>query len=127
MTERIDVHVYREVAMKKLLSGCAAGALALALSSVAVAFNHPPRSVGQLISTFDSGDCVIFTLNGITEADPRVPSTPWFAIPRTQFGAKDAYAMLLSARLTGEAVEVRTSNDIVCGYIRVSHVIMPAP
>ena len=112
--------------MKKLLSECAVGLLVLGITSAAMAaVNHAPRTVGQLIATYDSGDCVIFTLSGLAEADPRVPAIPWFAIPRSQFGAKDAYAMLLAARLAGQAVEVRTSNDIACGYIRVSHVIMP--
>ncbi len=99
-------------------------ALVLAAASTAGAVNHAPLPVGQLISSFDSGDCVIFTLQGLAEADPRVPSTPWFAIPRSQFGARDAYAMLLAAKLTGERVEVRTSNEIACGYIRASHVIL---
>jgi hypothetical protein len=93
-------------------------------SSIASAATYSSRTVGQLISTFDSGDCIIFTLEGVSEADSRVPGAPWFAIPRTQFGAKDGYAMLLAAKLTGEALEVRTGTEMACGYIKVSHVIM---
>ena len=83
---------------------------------------HTNKNVGQLSSTYDGADCFYFTLAGVGEADPVKPGDPNFAIPRTQYGAKDAYAMLLSAKLTGRAVTVMTRGTISCGYASVAQI-----
>src|SRR5262245_7893627 len=51
------------------------------------------KTVAQLQSYVVGGDCLYFTLTGVTEADPVFPGSAWFAISRTQGGtaAKDAY------------------------------------
>lgn len=83
------------------------------------------KSVGQLQSAAIGADCIYFTLIGVNEADPVMPGNPWFAMARTQYGAKDTYAMLLSAKLTGQLVSVVTTNTVVCGYAGVNLVWMP--
>jgi len=103
--------------------GVALAALAAA-PTLGLAVNWLNRSVGQLQSTYDGADCIYFTLEGVAEADPVKPGDAWFAIPRTQYGAKDAYAMLLAAKLTGKTVFVSTRGTLSCGYAAVSQVLM---
>jgi len=91
-------------------------ALLIALPSIALATTHINKTVGSLQSTYSGGDCFYFTLQGVTQADPVAPGSPWFTIPRSQYGSKDAYAMLLAARLSGTLVTVNTNGTTACGY-----------
>jgi hypothetical protein len=95
-----------------------------ATPALALAVNWTDRTVGQLQSTYDGADCIYFTLEGVAQADPVDPGVPWFAFPRTQHGAKDAYAMLLAAKLTSKTVFVSTHGTLSCGYAAVSQVLM---
>jgi hypothetical protein len=81
--------------------------------------------VGTVQSTYDGADCFYFTLNGVTEADPVKSGDPIFAIPRTQYGAKDAYAMLLAAKLADKQLIVVTRGTLLCGYAAVAEIKMP--
>lgn len=99
-------------------------ATCLCFSAPSFAITHSNKSVSQLQSTWASADCIFFTLDGVSEADPVKPGNTWFAIDRTQFGAKDAYAMLLSAKISGTSVTVRTSGTLACGWASVESVIM---
>jgi hypothetical protein len=58
----------------------------------------------------DDRDCVFFTLAGEPNVDPSVALTPWIAIPRTQNGFREIYAMLLWAKTTGAHVNVTTTG-----------------
>jgi hypothetical protein len=82
------------------------------------------KNVSQIQSTYTGSDCFYFTLEGVTEADPVVPGAIWFAIPRTQNGSKDAYAMLLAAKLSGAPLRVHTNGTVSCGYATASEVFM---
>jgi hypothetical protein len=59
---------------------------------------------------------------GVAEADPVKPGNAWFAVSRTQYGAKDAYAMLLAAKLSGQAVNISTNGTLSCTYPTASSV-----
>jgi hypothetical protein len=83
------------------------------------------KTVAMLSSTYDGADCIYFTLEGVSEADPVKPGDPTFAFPRSQYGSKDAYAMLLAAKLTGQPVRVLTRGTLSCGYASVAQVMMP--
>jgi hypothetical protein len=83
------------------------------------------KQVAMLSSTYDGADCIYFTLEGVAEADPVKPGDPTFAIPRTQNGSRDAYAMLLSAKLAGQPVRVLTRGTLTCGYASVAQIMMP--
>ena len=76
------------------------------------------RMVGMLSSTYDGADCIYFTLEGVSEADPIKPGDPTFAIPRSQFGSKDAYSMLLAAKLADKPVETPDRVTLSCGLRR---------
>ena len=70
-------------------------------------------------------DCVYFTLEGVATADPVAPNNPYFAVARSQYGSKDAYAMLLVAKTTGASVRATTTGATVCGgYAQVSQVML---
>ena len=83
------------------------------------------KTVAMVSSTYDGADCVYFTLNGVTEADPIKPGDPTFAFPRSQFGSKDGYAMLLAAKIAGQPVRVVTRGTLACGYAAVAQIMLP--
>jgi hypothetical protein len=97
--------------------------ISVALPSGAFATSWTFQTVGQL--QVDSGTgCYYFTLIGVTQADPVSPS-PWFAMPMSQAGAKDSYATLLAAKLSGQQVTATTNGTVVCGgYALVTWVVM---
>jgi hypothetical protein len=78
----------------------------------------------DLQASWDAGDCFFFRFAGVSEADPVKTGDQWFAMSRSQFGAKDAYAMLLSAKLAGRPVSVITSGNLSCGYAQVLAIYM---
>lgn len=82
------------------------------------------KTVSMLSSTYDGADCIYFTLVGVSEADPIKPGDPTFAIPRSQFGSKDGYAMLLVAKTSGQPVRVLTRGTLACGYAAVAQIMM---
>jgi hypothetical protein len=86
---------------------------------------HTSKLVGQIQSTSKSQDCYWFTLQGVSVADPSVvtDNIAWFAIPRTQYGAKDTLALLLAAKASGTSVSVATPGGVVCGRTEVLYVI----
>lgn len=97
----------------------------LATSSAPVyAIDHVNKKVLSLQSTSDAVDCFFFRLVGVDEADPIKPGDKWFAFPRSQYGAKDAYAMLLAAKLADAVVTVHTSGQMACGYAGVARIMM---
>jgi hypothetical protein len=107
----------------KLSMAVAISSLALASPGFAADWT---AQVGQVQSTSLGADCVYFTLSGISVADPSLGNnSSWFAIPRSQYGAKDAYAMLLTARATGVQVRVTTTGTTICGgYAQISQLIL---
>lgn len=82
------------------------------------------KNVGTIQSTYSVTDCFYFTLDGVTEADPVLPGSAWFAVSRSQLGSKDAYAMLLSAKLAGQPLRVHTNGTLSCGHATASEVYM---
>lgn len=88
------------------------------------AVNHVDKKVGELQPTYAAADCFYFKLKGIAEADPIKPSVAWFAVSRTDFGAKEAYATLLAAKLMDANVRIITSGGVSCGYAGVSEILI---
>jgi hypothetical protein len=110
--------------MKNFRTATVLGIAAAVPGAAFAMLDWPNKSVGMLSSTYDGADCFYFTLQGVPEADPIKPGEPTFAIPRTQYGAKEGYAMLLSAKLSGRTVRVLTRGTISCGYASVAEVMM---
>jgi hypothetical protein len=63
----------------------------------------------------DSRNCVMFTMVGVSTADPVVNQVPWIGIPAEQTGFSQIYAFLLWAKATGTAVNVTTSGALAGG------------
>jgi hypothetical protein len=116
---------YGETIVKqKIMNAFVICAAALVPANVYAMLDWPNKSVAMLSSTYDGADCIYFTLQGVSEADPIKPGEPTFAIPRAQYGAKDAYAMLLAAKLSGSTVRVLTRGTLACGYASVAQIMM---
>lgn len=93
-------------------------------ASAKSAVNHVDKKVGELQPTYAVADCFYFKLKGIAEADPVKPGVAWFAVSRTDFGAKEAYATLLTAKLMDANVRIITSGGISCGYAGVAEILI---
>ena len=97
-------------------------------TDVALSTQQYSTTVLQIQSPASTADCLWFTLSGVPQADPILPNNPWFAIPRTQNGFGELYAMLLSAKLSGSTVWVSTTGAAAggaCGgYAGVSWVVL---
>lgn len=75
----------------------------------------------------DAADCFYFMLEGVNQPGPAA-NGPWFAMSRSQYGAKDAYALLLAAKLSGTPVSVRsTTTSAVCGGYATANAVWTAP
>jgi hypothetical protein len=100
-----------------------AGALIIACST-AGAVDHIDKSVDTINpnTVASIGDCYTFTLVGVAEADPVRPAVGTFALPRTRQSAKEAYATLLAAKMSGTRVMVGTTGLLACGFAEVSYV-----
>ena len=102
----------------------AVGAASVCCSG-AWATGHHGKRVGYLQPAEITTDCFYFTLEGVTQADPAKPNDPWFAVLRTQSGAKEMYATLLAAKLSGSTLtQVNASGTIVCGYPQATMVML---
>jgi hypothetical protein len=96
--------------------------LTAAFPVAAPAANYGNATISVLQGFYDGADCFFFELQGVSVADPVYPGSPWFAINRSQFGAKDAFAMLLASKLAGSTVHVWTSGQLTCGYAGVANI-----
>lgn len=81
-------------------------------------------TVAELQPNHSTLDCVFFRLDGVAQSDPPSPNGGWFAISRSSLGAKDAYALLLAARLTGMPVHVVTGGALACSYAEATYINM---
>jgi hypothetical protein len=91
-----------------------AGATPMALSAT----EHYGKTVSLVEIAI--GGCHFFQLTGVTEADPAVPASPWFAISTTQANAKEMFAVLLTVRASGGTLaRVLTNGQVVCGQAQV--------
>jgi hypothetical protein len=109
------------------------GAMVMALVglsgiSIACASQQYISTVTQIEAPNYNQDCLWFQLSGVTQADPQLPNSPWFAIPRTQNGYNEIYAMLLAAKLSGTSVQVATTGAPAGGacnqYSGVAWIVM---
>jgi hypothetical protein len=104
--------------------------LALCYSTALSADSHNWKTVTAIQPPSMNAACVYFQLAGVTVADDVQPGNPRFVVPENHTGYKEAYALLLAARLTGTLVSVNTTNrvaDGACGnYASVAEVYFPS-
>lgn len=87
-------------------------------SAEAALVEHYDKSI-SFLEVADS-PCIVFQLNGVTQANPVVPNGVWFGIDKNQGNAKEMYALLLTVRVSGTSLyRVLTNGDVVCGVAKV--------
>lgn len=90
---------------------------------------HFSKIIAELQPPQAAHDCVYIRLAGVTQADPLTPGGAYFALPRTQVGFNEVYALVLSAYVSGTPVSIRTTSSLVggeCGaYIGITWLISP--
>jgi hypothetical protein len=98
------------------------------LADVAMSAQNYTAPIAQIQSPNYNEDCVWFTLVGVPQADPILPNSPWFALPRTQVGYSEIYSILLAAKLSGSSVNVVTTGAAAggaCGaYAGIAYVVL---
>jgi hypothetical protein len=98
--------------------------LGISPRTIAAPTDFSGKTVALLSSPTTSADCVYFTLNGVSVADPAVPGQPWFAVPRTHLGFKEIVSLLSTAKATDKPLTVRSSSQFACGYVVVDYVFL---
>lgn len=68
------------------------------------------------VTQIDVRPCLFFQLQGVSEADPVVPSAPWFAISTSNPNYQTLASKLLSAKLSNQPLNVQTDGSTSCGY-----------
>jgi hypothetical protein len=105
--------------MRSLKSGAVLSLMVLCLAPLAGADSHRNATVELLqsatVNSFAPSGCFYFTLNGISQADPVVPGSPWFAVNRSTPASGDVYATILAAKLSGSRVWIVTNGTTGCG------------
>ncbi len=95
-----------------------AGLGLLLLSSII--FSVPARAVNSTATIqfvlMDNRACAFFTLDGVTQADPIAPGSPWFAIPKTASNYSELFSLLASSKYTGKAITATTDGTLSCGF-----------
>ncbi len=98
----------------------AAGALALlAQGGPALALDHTAKLVRELHADADR-PCVMFRLEGVSQADPAVSSAEWFTLPKSHPSYNEQLAFLLTATATKMPLNIRTSGGTACGFASVN-------
>jgi hypothetical protein len=92
----------------------------LIVAPAGAAVTWTAKTVGQLFPP-DGRGCFFFTLEGVTEADPALPSSYWFAIPITYQGYKELVSLLYLDKATGTTINVVTSGTTACGFSTIQY------
>jgi hypothetical protein len=110
----------REEGPEMTIKPTALAALCLTVPLLLAATFHEGKQVNIVMSP-DTRPCAFFSLQGVAVADPVVPSTPWFAIPKSDPGFAEKFAVLMSAKLAGKLVNVATDGTAspACGHATV--------
>lgn len=108
--------------MKKWILAASIFAM-LAQSGGAVAARHDNKHAVDIHE--DAGrPCMFFRLNGVTQADPAVSATEWFALPRDHLAYGELVAMLFTAKAARLPISVQTTGAVACGHMAVDFILL---
>jgi hypothetical protein len=94
-------------------------AVSLGTAGASHAYTQHFNKVVSLLEVQNAA-CYFFQLDGVSVVDSSISTTPWFAIPRNSENAKELYALILSAKLTGTPLSrVLTSGSLARGQSEV--------
>lgn len=96
--------------MKKIVATVLAfAALMTGTASTAAVQTYSAKRVFEMhVET--TRPCVLFRLDGVTDADPANPGSPWFAVLRTHSAYNELFAMLLSAKVSNRNISIYTDG-----------------
>ncbi len=77
------------------------------------------RSTVATVHSPDNRPCAFFRLDGVNQADPITPNVPWFSVPTSHPGFDMIVTLLITAKITGRTVIVRTTSTSQCGHVTV--------
>jgi hypothetical protein len=80
-----------------------------------------PSPIAALISPGATSQCALFKLLGVAQADPVVPGQPWFALPMSNVGFHEQFAVLLTAAFNNHAIFLQTTGQATCGFAQVDY------
>lgn len=95
--------------------------------SVANAYQVHYMKHVEVVHSPDTRACTFFRLVDLAEADPVVPGNPWFSLPQSHIGYKDALSLLIAGYTAGKPVTVETTGNAVCGHAEVIKVMLGKP
>jgi len=95
----------------------------LMFSSIAWCGAHNNHQVLTVFSPDSSRPCLFFQMDGVSEADPIVAASPWFAVPMSHNGYNLIQAMLLTLFTAGKNLNIKTTGGTACGFAEVDSVI----
>ncbi|AIW18809.1 hypothetical protein F0267_23135 [Vibrio coralliilyticus] len=85
------------------------------ISSDALSRAHYNKVVDQVQIDSSSG-CLLFSLEGVTEADPVKPNGPWFSMHPDNASKQAVLSVLLLSHASGSQVKVTTTGGTQCGH-----------
>lgn len=94
------------------------GALASAFAASSVAAEYHAEKDVDLIM-IDERACTFFILRSVPQADPAVPSSPWFALSKSHPNYAELNAMLLTGKASKSGMSVKTNGQTACGHAAV--------
>ena len=83
---------------------------------------HEGKKIAVILR--DSRDCTLFTLDGVSQADPVTPGVAWFALAKTHPAYQDFFSMLLTAKASGASVDILASGQLQCGHAAAERVVI---
>jgi hypothetical protein len=102
--------------------------LLIAAAAVSPVASASGPYVGATITVIQTptptANCFYFMLAGVGEADPVAPGNAWFAVPSTQIGFAQLYAIVIAAKLAGNPVSVATAGGTCGTFAGVDHVTL---
>ena len=107
---------------------CLGSSMLVAVTATAQAVTYNSATISFLQSPTPNAACMLFTLPGVTTADPIVPGQAWIGVPNTQIGYQEIVAILISAKLSGSPMQVTTTGALAggtCGSVPgIDHVTL---
>jgi hypothetical protein len=88
---------------------------------------HGPTVVSVVFPPDVARPCAFFQLQGVPQADPVAPGQPWFAIPMTNVGYHEQFALVLTAAFNNRPIVVATTGQADCGFAQVSSLYSQFP
>lgn len=96
-------------------------------SDVQAQMQWGPTAVTSVYSPFQSPACVLFTLAGVSQADPVAPNQPYFAVPKSDPNYQEHFSLVATALANKSSLIAITTGTLACGYAQLFYVVAVPP